>query len=349
MISGLMHRSYLRYCLFVLLLPLLAIPAGISFGASNFFLHHGASVWVKANDAVFDMRERDCDVLIFGDSTAMTGIDPDLLASLTGFRVCNIAVTNAVLAVTGTLTLDRFLGVNAKPRILLFQLAPDGFEPSRDTWHRTIYAEGMLEALRHGDPRTSRLLLLSHPRESIAFAGYAVGFGAWYVLRQAWFHIAHRQLEEDSILVRNGFFTPPGPARTFCTPPDSRVFPDQQSSRFSRDLISGFQHRYAGQAAIVLVNVAPIPACDGNLATYQTELHGITSNSLQALPITLFNDDRHYTADGSRVVSYAVADELNTAASHNASVHNHRLTSLNVAMLHRTSVLPSYRQFSAKH
>src|SRR5690242_12315625 len=98
-----------RYCFLLLLLPLLAIPLCIRLGCSDFFLRHGASVWVRSNDAVFAMHDRDCDVLIFGDSTAMTGIDPDVVERNTGFRTCNIAVTNAVLAVTHNLTLDHFL------------------------------------------------------------------------------------------------------------------------------------------------------------------------------------------------------------------------------------------------
>ena len=156
-------RACLRYCLVLILLPLLAIPALIALGQSDFFLHHGASVWVQANDAVFDMRDRDCDVLVFGDSTAMTGIDPEVVELNTGFRTCNIAVTNAVLAVTDNLTLDRYLAHNARPRVLLVQLSPDDFQPENRAWRRTIYAEGMLELLRHGRPGEARAVLLSHP------------------------------------------------------------------------------------------------------------------------------------------------------------------------------------------
>ena len=97
----------------------MAIPACIRLGSSDFFLHHGASVWVQSNDAIFGMRDRDCDVLIFGDSTAMTGINPDVVERNTGFKTCNIAVTNSVLAVTHNLTLNRYLANNAKPRVLL--------------------------------------------------------------------------------------------------------------------------------------------------------------------------------------------------------------------------------------
>ena len=125
-----------RYCLFLLIFPLLAIPACIRLGSSDFFMRHGASVWVQSNDAVFNMRDRDCDVLIFGDSTAMTGIDPAVVERNTGFKTCNISVTNAVLAVTHNLTLNHYMAQNAKPRVLLIQLSPDGFQPESNAWNQ---------------------------------------------------------------------------------------------------------------------------------------------------------------------------------------------------------------------
>ncbi len=348
-VASVTRQQHLRYCLLLVLLPLLAVPACIAFGASNYFLHHGASIWVRANDAVFDMRDRDCEVLVFGDSTAMTGLDPDLLAAETSLRTCNIAVTNAVLAVTGNLPLDHYLAANRSPRILLVQLAPDGFEAAADAWHQTIYAEGMLELLRHGDRTQVRRMLLLHPRESIAFAGYAAGFGAWYLLREAWSQLSHRRPEEDTPLVRNGFFTAPLPARTSCHPPDLILDRDDpHNSRLSRELVDSFKRRYASHAEVVLVNVAPIPACDGNLAAYQAALHGVTSNSLQTLPIALFNDDRHYTAAGARVVSAAAAQEVNTVAGQSSSPQDRMPSSHSVALLHRMHLPPPYRHGSTK-
>jgi hypothetical protein len=52
------HDPAILYSLLVFILPLLAIPAFTALGRSNFFLHHGASVWVQSNDAIFDMRNR---------------------------------------------------------------------------------------------------------------------------------------------------------------------------------------------------------------------------------------------------------------------------------------------------
>ena len=187
------RRASFQYCLVLLLLPILAIPAFIALGRSDFFLHHGASVWVRSNDAVFQMANRDCDVLIFGDSTAMTGIDPDVVESNTGFKTCNIAVTNAVLAVTDNLTLNHYLAHNRKPKVLLVQFSPDGFLRDSRSWRRTIYAEGLLELLRHGSPEQARGILFTHPQESIAFAGYAAVFSAYYGIKDLWFHLSHER------------------------------------------------------------------------------------------------------------------------------------------------------------
>jgi hypothetical protein len=310
-----------RYCFLLLLLPLLAIPAGIRLGASDFFLHHGASVWVQSNDAVFAMRDRQCDVLVFGDSTAMTGINPDVVERNTGFKTCNISVTNSVLAVTHNLTLNRYLAHNARPRVLLIQLSPDGFEPESNSWRQTVYPEGLLELLRHGSPAEIRRVLMTHPQESIAFAGYALGFTAYSGIKDLWFHATHLRAPEDMLTIRNGFFTPPSPPSTACEPGATFSNP-QAGGDFPRSLVKEFQQQYAGRSGIVLVNVAPIPSCDRNLAAFSSQLNGVTSNSLTPLPISLFNDPRHYTAVGSAIVSRLVAQELNAVASRNPQIYD---------------------------
>lgn len=306
-------QAYWRYCLFLLILPLLAIPACIRLGSSDFFLHHGASVWVQSNDAVFDMHDRDCDVLVFGDSTAMTGINPEVIERGTGFKTCNIAVTNAVLAVTHNLTLNRYLAANAKPRVLLVQLSPDGFQPESNIWNQTVYPEGLLELLRHGSRQESRRVLLTRPQEAIAFAGYAAGFSLYAGIKSIWFHMTNMRPEEDTITVRNGFFTPPSPPSTSCEPGATFSNP-QAGGGYPRTIVGEYENDYAKQSGIVLVNVAPIPSCDQNLAAFSSELNGVTSNALQPLPVNLFNDPRHYTAVGSTVVSRLIAQELKAVA-----------------------------------
>jgi len=333
------RRSAVGYCLILVLFPLFAIPACIALGSSDFFLHHGASVWVQANDKVFDAHDRNCDVVVYGDSTAMTGIDPDRVEEQTGFKTCNISVTNAVLAVTGNLTLDYFLAHNRRPRVLLIQLSPDGFQPTGTAWRQTIYAEGLLELLRHGRPGEARRILWSHPAEAAAFAGYAAGFTAWYGVKDVWFHLTSLRPEEDTVTVRNGFFTPPSPARTSCVPATSVVLrPSPQEVAFSKALVADYHREYAGRSGIVLVNVAPIPDCDQNLAAYATQLNGITSNSLAALPVGYFNNCCHYTARGSEIVSALIASELNSVANRNPAIDDRTPTSRQIAAVHRIRI-----------
>ena len=311
-----------RYCLLLLILPLLAIPACIRLGASDFFLRHGASVWVQSNDAVFSMRDRNCDVLVFGDSTAMTGINPDVVERNTGLKTCNISVTNSVLAVTHNLTLNRYLAQNARPRVLLIQLSPDGFEPEGNAWGATVYPEGLLELLRHGTPAESRRVLLTHPQESIAFAGYAAGFAMYSVVKDIWYRMTDLRPQEDTLTIRNGFFTPPAPPSTSCEPGATFSNP-LAGGAYPRTVVGEYESDYASRSGVVLVNVAPIPSCDQNLAAFSSELNGVTSNSLEPLPVRLFNDPRHYTADGSTIVSRLVAQEVNAVAQHNPQIYNH--------------------------
>ena len=300
--------SPLTYSLLLVGLPLLAIPAMIALGSTDFFLHHGASVWVQANDSIFSMHDRQCDVLVFGDSTAMTGVDPAQVQVATGLRTCNIAVTNAVLAVIGNLPLDNFLAHNLRPQVLLLQFSPDDLERESHVWTRTIYAEGLLELLRHGSGKEVRSTLLGHPAETVAFAGYVAGYSAYYGLRRLWSALTRTPMAERSVVVRNGFFTPPMAARTRCEPTDRKVAVSDRE--FPASFVADLLARYRGRADMVLINVAPIPDCDENLAAFQVQLAGVTSNPVHGLPIRLFNDERHYTAAGARVLSREIAAQI---------------------------------------
>ena len=243
------------------------------------------------------MQGRQCDVLVFGDSTAMTGVNPDQVQAATGLRTCNIAVTNAVLAVTDDLPLNQFLAHNARPQVLLLQFSPDDLQRESHAWTRTIYAEGLLELLRHGSGKEIQKVIVQHPRETIAFAGYVAGYSAYYGLRSVWSALTRTPMEEETTKIRNGFFTPPMAARTSCDSTERRI--PKSDRAFSASFVETLRARYRSRAGVVLINVAPIPSCDEDLPAYQAQLSGLTSNMLRGLPIGLFNDDRHYTAAGA--------------------------------------------------
>ncbi len=312
------------YLWFLLALPLVLTPLLILAGKSDFFLHHGASAWVQANDAVFDQRNRDCKVLIFGDSTAMTGIDPVLVQQETGLPTCNISVTNAVLSVTGQLSLNSYLTRNPHPEVLVVQLSPEGFQKTSTIWENTVYPEGLLELLRHTPLKQSAIFFLHHPQQAFAFAGYVAGFGAWYAIRQAVHRATGVSFETDRAMVRNGFFTPPVAARHSC---ESFASASPLAQGADRQVAETYRSLF--RSGTVLVNVAPIPNCDRNLSHYQEEFAGLTSNRLESLPIRYFNDERHFTADGSRILSRVIAEQVTSAIASTKPQRQVTLTSLN--------------------
>ena len=189
---------------------------------------------MQSNDAIFNMRDRDCDVLIYRDSTAMTGINPDVVERNTGFKTCNISVTNSVLAVTHNLTLNQYLANNGKPRVLLIQLSPDGFQPESNAWDQTVYPEGLLELLRHGHGRYPPCP--GHASPGIDCLCRICSWLQPHTRDQGRLVPPHRlRPEEDAVTIRNGFFTPPSPPSTSCEPgahifqsPRRRQFPDRR-------------------------------------------------------------------------------------------------------------------------
>jgi len=135
------------------------------------------------------------------------------------------------------------------------------------------------------------------------------------------------------VQVRNGFFTPPRAARKYCEA--ATPMSDPTGGVFSRQVVSNYQSRYAEESGVVLINVAPVPLCDQNLAAYSAELNGVTSNSLLPLPIGMFNDGRHSTAIGSQVVSWLVAEELKEVTKRIPVTDRRPLTARTMATLKR--------------
>jgi hypothetical protein len=68
--------------------------------------------------------------------------------------------------------------------------------------------------------------------------------------------------------------------------------------------------RYSAMGVKVFVLASPVPECDSQRAIYR-ELAAHLDGDVVTLPIGLFNDgDRHYTTEGSIVVSDMVAQKI---------------------------------------
>jgi hypothetical protein len=101
--------------------------------------------------------------------------------------------------------------------------------------------------------------------------------------------------------------TLPKPAETACGSPKTLGEPNLQ-------WIDEVRKRYAARGVKVLVMASPIPSCDTQIPIYREALQSHLDGELSTLPISMFNDsDRHFTHDGSQVVSELVAKKIRAA------------------------------------
>ena len=112
-------RKLAVYCAALLLTPLLYMTVCFFVMRRDFFLLRTQNVYLANMGYGLRLRNADCKVLVYGDSSAMVGVDPAQLQRLTGLSACNIADYAGMLRLNGTLVLDRYLARNARPEFLV--------------------------------------------------------------------------------------------------------------------------------------------------------------------------------------------------------------------------------------
>ena len=136
---------------------------------SNWFVERSGSTYL-ANFAYGDtLHDRKCQIVIYGDSTAMVGVDPSVLTARTGLTACNIAEFEGMTMVTGTLLVDRFLAHNPRPKYLVFLFAPEDLSIPRQ-WERVSTFEATSWIVRHDLSLHTVALLAAHPSATFAWA-----------------------------------------------------------------------------------------------------------------------------------------------------------------------------------
>ena len=108
----------------VVIIPLAAMLLfGFWTAASSSFLSTLADPYLQISDYAYTQKDVDCQVVIYGDSTALTGVNPLIIEQYTHLKTCNISVTMAAFVMNGTLAFDRYLAQNRRPKYVIFQLA----------------------------------------------------------------------------------------------------------------------------------------------------------------------------------------------------------------------------------
>jgi hypothetical protein len=289
-------RSAAVYSAILILLPALFLFSSIPIVRSASFPKIAADPFLLFPDYAFSLVHQDCEILIVGDSTAVTGLDPTVVQAATGLKTCNIAQSQSVLELMGTAALDDYLRKNRPPKFLIFQLAPETFAHARKDF---FWPEGLTVLLRRNLGPTAFLLLATHPKQ-------AYGFAIWAIKAKlaSLHHVPDFHTTEVLFQQHRGLLVLPKPPEAAC----SQNWPLHPPNL---GWISSLRERYSSPSTQVIVNVSAVPSCANNLPQITSLLSGITDNELPVYPIHLFCDlDRHLTLEGASRASAKLAQQI---------------------------------------
>jgi hypothetical protein len=290
-------KTFAVYCLVLALVPVIAVTASFFMARSSWYLRHQRNSYLAISDFPFTLRNTRCDVLIFGDSSALTGISPPVITAATGLATCNIAQPNTAIAIAGTLALDSFLANNPRPQFLVMQFtAPDfaGPEP-----HVQLNEEGALQLVRHKPDAATLKLFAAHPLEALQFSEYILQTA---LLDRDWRGTTHQRAWKN-IQQTQGLLTAPGAGLQDCQGNVEKKEPD-------RAWINALRAKYETAGTLVFIYVAPYPACDPSYDYYVQRLRLLADNPMERYDIGMFNEKNHFTLEGARQNSLRIAGAI---------------------------------------
>jgi hypothetical protein len=285
------------YVLLMLLIPALFLGSSIPIVRSESFPVESGDPFLLNPDYAFSLNHVDCDVVIYGDSTALTGLDPTVVARATGLKTCNIAQARSVVEILGMLALDTYLQNNAPPRYIVMQFAPETLSRSRSNF---FWPEGLTLLLRKKSLLEALPTFFRHPVEAYRFSIWAIKAKVTSFVRTP----ADFASTEAMFRSRGGLLILPKPAETRCLNDIAYVQP-------AADWVRSLREQYAHNGTRVVINVAPLPTCSPIAALVAAGVRNVTDNPLSLYSVGLFCDlDRHLTLAGAERASLQLAEQL---------------------------------------
>ena len=264
------------YCAILLCVPFLYMAVCLLFMRSNYIIRHTQNPYIANMGYGLRLKNADCKILVFGDSSAMIGVDPGMLERGTGLSACNIADSAGMLRLSGTMVLDRYLKQNPRPEYLIILMAPEDLSHS---WRHDGNYEAVLLRVRENLDPGFLYALMRHGDDVLSAIGVTGRFALTDMLRRPLPESAFHQRDET-----RGRFPDPTARRLVC-PSDIRLNPP------SRTWVDELRRQYGTAGTHVIIDVVPVPSCDPALSTYQREFapgNGIVDNALKTYPINWY-------------------------------------------------------------
>jgi hypothetical protein len=290
--------------------PIVLIVATLLVASTTWFFYHDNYWGLRNVGYSLTLHHADCQVLLSGDSSALTGLDPETITRETGLSACNIAEGVTVTTVVGLYPIDEYLRNNKPPKYIVFMHSPLSYGPYRGWNKASSFFEGMVYLVHFERGPELYKTLFTHMSYVLQFVNLAITNAAMdaYTMHQD----PHKydKLEDPITRRRNhgGMLTYYDPPETHCLRTDAMMSdPIQPIPEWFQQV----RKKYSVNGTRVFMNVAPFADCEPQRERYRAALNGLHDNDFTILPISFYNnEDVHFTPEGARVISQSVAQQI---------------------------------------
>jgi len=298
--------SYKLYLLLLLAPSLLLHGAMVLLIRSDFFLAYCANPFLRCLDYSYALRHVDCEVVIYGDSSAKTGINPLIVENTTGLRTCNLAQTAATLRILRTAPYDEYLAHNRPPKyvVVAFNNRTLGrHNGAYDEWFQANSQEVIVQVVRHHLTPQRALDLASHPFLTITHLSV---FGLLRLPGDTSAPESTVQVMMTNFYATHGLLTLPHKPLAECPAPSQFVPATRPDAAWLADML----RRLTPPGGKILAFVTPVAICDHSWEPFKGDYRALFGRDVERYDIGLFNDANHYTAEGAARFSQTVGSEV---------------------------------------
>ncbi len=288
------------YVAAVVLTPLVLVAGTTWWMSTGAYLRHIPYIYLADAGYGLQLHDAGCQVVVYGDSTALVGVSPSVIEQRTGLKTCNLAEVAGVQRINGLLVLEGYLRHNPRPRFLVFLYAPENLSDPAG-WSEVSTFEGVFLRLQTRPDAAFWAEMLRHPTELTGSAelGFRTGVQWWLMPPVSQERLQLRFRQQGQVLM-------PGAAMTACPADVVRRAP--QAAWLQR-----LRARYGVGGTTVLIDVTPEPPCDPSRPFYAAALRpGMLDDTLGTLPLAMYTDTGrlHTNEAGAEAISAAIAAQL---------------------------------------
>ena len=152
-------RSLKLYCA-LMILPCVAVLFLVPLVVDTYWFANNAYFnWVPVRDYPYEVTGANADVVIFGDSSALAGVDPLLMQQQLGVSVVNLSPIVRSLFMMRDKPLAAYLKHNKPPKLIVIYLAVWQTEMPREE----ASTDGLIVMMRHDNAADALGWALRHP------------------------------------------------------------------------------------------------------------------------------------------------------------------------------------------